>query len=69
MAEQAFPDEYVKRARALVAMRRAEEERLRAELPESKGRDDRLSRILFDMDTKLRKDLAALRKEYGIETA
>ena len=62
-----FPDEYVKRARALLKKREEDEKALYKSLTSSPGRDDRLSAQLRSLDIQLRIDIANLRKEYNLE--
>lgn len=66
--EKRFPAEYVKKAQNLIQARDQAEKEMRENLPPAKGRDDRLSGQLRELDMQLRIDLAALRKEYGIDS-
>lgn len=63
-----MPDEYIIRADKLIKAREQAEIDLRAALPSVTGIDDRLNGELHRLDIQLRKDLALLRKEYGIES-
>ena len=62
-----LPDEYVEKAHQLVEQRKQKEEELRQGFSRAMGRDDRLSGQLYQLDLQLRKDIAALRAEYGLE--
>lgn len=62
-----LPDEYTERAHQLVEQRKRKEEELRQSLSHAMGRDDRLSGQLYQLDLQLRKDIAALRAEYGLK--
>lgn len=62
-----LPDEYVKQARELIKKRIQDEENYRKKLAPFKGRDDRMNPICRKLDLQLRKDIAELRKKYGLD--
>jgi hypothetical protein len=64
--ENDLPDEYLERAHQLIEERKRKEEEMRSALSPMMGRDDRLSGRLYQLDMQLRKDIAALRAEYGL---
>lgn len=62
-----YSDEYIRRARILLAKREEDEKELRQALPPVGGRDDRLSVQLHHLDIQLRSDISELRKEFNID--
>lgn len=66
MEETKCPEEYIKKANAIIERRRQAEADLETSLEPIGGIDDRLCPHIRQLDQKMRKELSVLRKEYNL---
>ncbi len=62
-----LPDEYIKRANEVLEKYKKLEEEYRSQLSPFHGRDDRMSPIRKKLTAKMREEIKALRKDFGLE--